>query len=593
MLLHHARNVQQQQGLSALLRLLCKYLKRKLGRYSPGYYDFGYQQWLKRATSQPYPRSPSSTPVISILVPVFNVEERWLREMIASVQAQTYRHWELCMVNDCATDSHVEAVLNECAQSDPRIRVEHHVSNLGIAETSNSTLKLATGAFIVLLDHDDLLASNALERLVTAAESHPQADLFYSDEDKLDASGNRTTPFFKPDFSPALLHSQNYFGHLIMLSRDLIDQIGGFQSGFDGAQDYDLVLRASEQATQIIRLPEVLYHWRQIPGSTAAIYAEKDYAWDAGQRALQAHLDRANVQASAEKGELPGTYSVKHTIVGQPFVSIIIPFRNEIALLEQCFHGLLNNTRWQQFEIIAVDNQSDKTEVEALKQRWIENDRVRFVTFDKPFNFSAICNHGVAQSKGEYVVLLNNDVEIRSENWLENLLGYAQQPETGAVGAKLLYPDHRVQHMGIVIGIGDSAGHPFKGFPESENGYFGRLKITSNVSAVTAALLMVNKQKYVAVGGFDEKTFSVALNDVDFCLKLRKDGFLNIVTPEVYAIHYESKTRGADSSSTNKERYATEVAAFQSKWTDLLNAGDPYYNPNLTLESEDYRLKYL
>jgi len=593
MLLHHAQKVQQQQGLAALLRLLNKHLKRKLGRYSPGHFDFGYQEWIKKTKLKPSPPSPSSTPDISILVPVYNVKERWLREMVASVQAQTYQHWELCMVNDCATDTHVATVLNECAKADPRIRVAHNGSNLGIAETSNAALKLASGSFIVLLDHDDLLISHALERLVLATEHHPESNLFYSDEDKLDASGNRVSPFFKPDFSPALLRSQNYFGHLVMLSRGLIDQIGGFQSGFNGAQDYDLVLRASEQATQITHVPEVLYHWRQIPGSTAAIYTEKDYAWEAGQRALQAHLDRTKVQASAEKGDLPGTYLIKHTLIDQPFVSIVIPFRNEIVLLEKCFHGLLNNTRWQRFEIIAVDNQSNMAEVDALKQRWVTDPRIRFVTFDKPFNFSAICNHGVAQSKGKYVVLMNNDVEIRSKDWLESLLGYAQQPETGAVGAKLLYPDRSIQHMGIVIGIGECAGHPFKRFPESENGYFGRLKITSNVSAVTAALLMVDKQKYLGVGGFDEKAFSIALNDVDFCLKLREAGYLNVVTPAVYAFHYESKSRGTDTSSKNLERYAGELKAFQSKWSDTLNDCDPYYNPNLTTHSEDYRLRGL
>jgi len=470
MLLHHARKVLQQQGIAALFGLLNKHVKRKIGRYSPGHYDFGYQEWIKRASTQQSQRSPSAAPVISILVPVYNVEERWLKEMIASVQAQSYRHWELCMVNDCATDVHVATILNKFAEADPRIQVQHHDANLGIGETSNAALKLATGSFIVLLDHDDLLPHHALERLVEVIERHPESNLFYSDEDKIDAAGKRVSPFFKPDFSPTLLRSQNYFGHLVMMSRNLIDQVGGFHTGFDGAQDYDLVLRASEKATQITHIPEVLYHWRQIPGSTAAIYTEKDYAWDAGQRALQAHLDRTEVQAKAEKGEVPGTYFIKHTLVDQPFVSIVIPFRNETALLEQCLQGLLKNTRWQQFEVIAVDNQSDIDEVNALKQRWITDSRIRFSAFDQPFNFSAICNHGVAQSKGKYVVLMNNDIEIRSENWLENLLGHAQQPETGAVGTKLLYPDHCIQHMGIVTGIGNGAGHPFKRFPNSENG---------------------------------------------------------------------------------------------------------------------------
>ena len=592
--LHHAQYVLRQQGIAALVRLVGKRIKRKMGRYAPGMYDFGYEQWLLKQQSNKVSHPHELTPVISILVPVYNVAEAWLTEMVESVIAQSYPHWELCLVNDCATALHVAPALERLARLDQRIKLTHNSTNKGIAATSNQALGLASGEYVALLDHDDLLSADALDCVIEAINLNPQAELFYSDEDKIDSSGRQRSPFFKPDYSPALLLGQNYFGHLVVLTRNLMDRISGFRPGFDGAQDYDLILRATAHTAGIVHIPKVLYHWREIPGSTAMQFGEKDYAWEAGRTALQSHLDRRGGKATAEKGEVPGTYRVQYGITGNPLVTVIIPFRDQPELLDQCLESLLSNTGWQQLEILGIDNQSQERATFEIKKKWSEVDsRVRFMDYDQAFNFSAICNSAVRQASGDYVVLLNNDVEIQSDAWLETMLQHAQQKNTGAVGAQLLYPDNTIQHAGIVLGIGGTAGHAFKRFASNDIGYFGRLKITSNVSAVSAALLMVDKKKYLEVGGLDESAFSVALNDVDFCLKLLDQGYENIVTSDVSAIHHESVSRGSDRTHANAERLAIETAAFQTKWAQRLAAGDPFYNPNLTLESEDYRLRGL
>ncbi len=592
--IHHARYVLQQQGLSALLRLVSKRVRRKMGRYSPGVYDFGYESWLLKQQTNKVLFSHQNQPVISILVPVYNVAETWLTEMVESVLAQSYPHWELCLVNDCATDPHVAPLLEKFASGDHRIKLKHNQNNQGIAATSNEALELATGSYVALLDHDDVLTADALDCMVEATNRYPEADLFYSDEDKIDSSANRKSPFFKPDYSPALLLSQNYFGHFVMLSSALMEKVGGFQPGFDGAQDYDLILRATEHAAKVVHIPKVLYHWREIPGSTAMQFGEKDYAWEAGKNALQHHLNRCAEEATAEKGEVPGTYRVRYPIIGEPPITIIIPFRDQPKLLEQCLVSVLSHTQWSRLEVLGIDNQSESEATFETMRKWEKSDaRVRFIAYDNAFNFSAICNTGVREASGDYVVLLNNDIEIQTDLWLEQLLPYAQQHNSGAVGAQLLYPDNTIQHAGIVLGIGGTAGHPFKRFASSDIGYFGRLKVTSNISAVTAALLMVEKNKYLEVGGLDESTFSIALNDVDFCLKLLDKGYQNLVTPDVRALHHESVSRGADTSSLNAERLAKETLLFQSKWEQRLDAGDPFYNRNLTLDSEDYRLRGL
>ena len=589
----HALKVLRQQGLASLLQLVAKKLRRSASNYYPGYFDFGYQNWLAKNETPCDPLSASdSRPVISIIVPVYNVDARWLKATIDSVLAQTYDDWQLYLINDASTASHIEPLLDQYADKDQRIVVKHQKVNSGIAGASNVGLSLAQGEFIALLDHDDLLAVDALLHNVHVINQFADIDLVYSDEDKVDTSGKRNTPFCKPDYSPELLCCQNYIGHLVVARRTLIEQVGGFRAGFDGAQDYDLLLRLSAQARRIEHIPRVLYHWRQIPGSTAMVFNEKDYAWEAGRRALSDFLGEKAGVAEVNKGSMPGTFQPGWLIKGKQQVSVIIPFRDQASLLDRCLTSLFAHTQWTDIEVIGVNNQSIEPETLELMQRWQKIDpRVRFIDYDHGFNYSAICNHAVAEAGGDYIVLMNNDVEITSANWVENLLGYAQQDAVGAVGAMLHYPDGSIQHAGIIIGIGGTAGHPFKHFPQDHKGYFGRLTITSNVSAVTGALLMVEKTKYLEVGGLDESAFSIGLNDVDFCLKLQTAGYRNVVSNTCNGIHHESQSRGYEISDAQRARQEAEQREFAQRWQGVLKRGDRYYNPNLTLASEDYTLR--
>ena len=588
----YAKNVLRSQGGVALLHLLLRKFSRLRGHYYRGFYDFGYQTWSKRhrelCMEIPMGENP---PTVSIIVPVYNVDARWIEQTIDSVRTQSYQNWQLCLVNDNATDTHIKPLLDGFAAEDARIQVHHNTENVGIAGASNIGLEMANGEFIALLDHDDLLAPYALSVFSHYYANAREAELFYSDEDKIDADGNFSAPFFKPDFSPELLQSQNYIGHLVCIKRELLNDIGGFSAGVDGAQDYDLMLRACSRGKQIVHIPHVLYHWRQIPGSTAMSFGEKNYAWDAGKRALENHYNAEGKVVSVSNGEVPGTYRSEFPINNDALVSIIIPFKDRPELLQQCIDSVLTHTNWQNFEIIAVDNQSTDPKINDLKHTLPAKDsRIRFLSFDQPFNFAAICNYGVAEAKGEFIVLLNNDVKITAQGWLEALLQYAQQIKIGAVGATLFYPNQTIQHAGITIGIGGTAGHTFKHFGQDQIGYFGRLKICHNVSAVTAALLMVSRQKYLEVGGLDETDFAIAFNDVDFCLKLIDKGYRNVVTPFCHGIHYESTSRGLEHQGKNWQRFENEQERFKTKWQTLIAAGDPYYNRNLTRDSEDYSI---
>ena len=589
----HAQSVLRTRGSRALLRLLVRRLHRFFGHYHQGFYDFGYPRWRQsKAPASLQERIPLG-PRFSIIVPVYNIDNEWLEATINSVYSQQYDDWQLCLINDGSTKTHVKQTLDHYSESDPRIVAHHHNDNLGIAESSNQGLAIADGEYVVFLDHDDLLEPDALLELATTLEQYPDADLIYSDEDKIDAEGNYSHPFFKPGYSPTLLLNQNYIGHLVACSRDLLQEIGGFRSGFDGAQDYDLVLRLANVAQRVVHIPKVLYHWRQLPGSTALFYGEKDYAWNAGQAALQDHLNSRFPGARAAKGRLPGTYRVDYKVSGKPSISVIIPFRDQPDLLDRCLSALYAHTDLRPLEVIGIDNRSDPSVIKGTKQKWLtDQPGLRFIDYPDEFNFSAICNFGVEAAIGDYIVLLNNDVEIISPNWIESLLGLAQDPGSGAVGAVLRYPDRSVQHAGIVTGIGGYAGHPFKGFDHNQIGYFGRLEVDSNVSAVTAALLMVSRKKYLEVGGMDQDNFAIALNDVDFCLKLMQTGYRNTITAKCQAIHHESVTRGSDSDPARRSRLENEIAFFQQKWSTVLEQGDPYYNPNLTLESEDYTLRW-
>ncbi len=586
----HALDVLKRQGPGALARQVLGKLRRLAGRYSPGEYDFGYDRWRALHGAETGPGEVAGEPLVSILLPVYDTDETLLRDAVESIRAQTWGHWELCIVDDASPSSRIRPLLTELQASDPRIRVRHLPDNVGIGAASAAALEMAGGEWIALLDHDDRLAPQALREMLLTASAHPDADLLYSDEDKL-AGAKYHSPFFKPDWSPELLDCQNYLGHLLLIRRSLVDAAGGFRPGFDGAQDYDLVLRATRLAREVRHVPRVLYHWRQLPGSTALLFGEKDYAWEAGRRALEGCLKDACPGARAEKGVLPGTYRPVYPVSGEPLVSVILPFRDKPELLDRCLTALFANGGWENLEVVGVNNQSANPATRERMDLWRNRDaRIRFVDHDEPFNFAAVCNHGAAEARGDYLLFLNNDVEIQAKGSVEALLRYAARPEIGAVGGRLGYPDGTIQHAGIVVGIGGSAGHPFKGFPADVPGYFCRLQVASNVSAVTAAMLMVARDKFNDAGGFDADRFAIALNDVDFCLTLGNAGYRNVVIPWATGVHFESATRGSDLDAENRQRLAAETTRFREKWATFLEAGDPFYHPALTLESEDYRI---
>ncbi len=593
-------DILRNEGLDVLIHRGSMAFKNLLGMDYLGNFDKGYEKWrgihettLAQSDVESLLAGMETKPVFSIIVPVYNVDQIWLEAMVESVIAQQYPHWQLCIVDDGSSAAHIRPVLVAFSEKDSRINIDFNSRNVGIAETSNAALKLADGDYIGLLDHDDCLSDHALLENALAINQNPTLDLIYSDEDKINTQGIRATPFFKPDYSPELLHAHNYIGHFVVIRKTVMNKIGGFQSGFDGAQDYDVLLRACENTRAIHHIPKILYHWREIPGSTAASFDSKSYAWDAGQKALQQHFQHSNRAATVEQGIHPGTYRVSHDIQKSPKVSVIIPFRDQPELLERCLTSCFEYNSWPNLEVIGINNGSEIQSTFDVMKKWKSRDN-RFQTIDyaDEFNFSAIVNFGVEFASGEFVVLLNNDVEMTSYNWIETLLAHAQNPEVGAVGGKLFYPDRTIQHAGIVVGIDNGAGHPFRGFPEKHKGYFMRLDLTHNVSAVTAALLMVEKRKFLQVNGFDGNEFSVAYNDVDFCLKLIKAGYRNILDPNCQAIHRESSSRGYETSRKKQSRHDLEKQNLQTKWSDYFTPGDPCYNPNLSHIREDYSLEF-
>lgn len=532
-------------------------------------------------------------PVFSILVPIYNTDPDYLIPMIRSVQAQIYPHWQLCLVDDASPKGYLKQILQHEAEQDERISIQLNDHNQGISLTTNDALAMAKGDYIALLDHDDELSIDALYENAKAINQHPDLGLAYSDEDKMDMQGNRLEPYFKPDYSPDLLDTNNYICHFTVIKKDIVDKIGGFLEGLDGSQDHDIILRAAHHSERVVHIPRILYHWRKIPGSTAVVYDSKSYAWEAGRKAVENCLNQIESGVTVEFGTLKGTYRVFREIRGEPLISIVVPFKDKPELLDLCLGSILDRTTYKNFEVIGVSNNSELDETRERMSHFEERDqRIRFVEKNIPFNFSAICNYGVEQAKGEYIVLLNNDIEIQSPDWLERLLEHAQRPGVGAVGGKLLFPDGRIQHAGVVAGMVGAAGHPHKFFPDNHIGYHGRLHMVYNVSAVTGAMLMVSKAKYDEVGGLDEDNLAVAYNDIDFCLKLLDQGYLNVFTPHCKATHYESVSRGYEDTDEKLQRLKTEQGFFLSKWHDFLQAGDPYYNPNLSLKNERFSLNF-
>lgn len=534
-------------------------------------------------------------PKISIVVPLYKTPENYLREFVQSVQAQTYKNWELCFSDGSGKDSPIEGVLNELTHKDPRIRVVYTREQLQISENTNEALKIAAGDFIAFSDHDDLLAPDALYECVKALNEDRSIELLYTDEDKVDMKGNKFfMPHFKPDFNIDLLRSINYICHLFVVKREILEQVGMLNPEFDGAQDYDFVLRCVEKSEHIHHIPKILYHWRAHKDSTAENMETKEYALEAGKKAIQAHLDRMNIPADVVQKTDRGLcyYRSKYRIFSQPMISIIIPNKDHVKDLEKCISSIETKATYKNVEYIIVENNSEKEETFAYyKELEKKNPKAKVVFWDGTgFNYPAINNFGVEKASGEYLLFLNNDTEIVNEDCLEELLGYCMREDVGAVGARLYYEDGSIQHAGVIVGLGGVAGHAFTDFPHESPGYFGRIVMAQDYSAVTAACMMMRKSVYKEVGGFDPK-WEVAFNDVDLCLKIRKAGYLIVYNPYAELMHYESKSRGYEDNEEKIERFNTECENFIEKWDEFLSKGDPYYSPNLTLDKNDFSLR--
>ena len=530
-------------------------------------------------------------PLISVAVPAYRTPPGFLEQMILSVKEQTYPHWELCIVNASRGEDGMEQVLGRYAGGDERIRVKNLEENLGIAGNTNEALEMARGEFVGLLDHDDLLAPQALFRIAEALTADPQADAVYTDEDKVTTDlSEHFQPHFKPDFNLDLLRSNNYITHFFVVRTRLAREAGGFRREFDGAQDYDFIFRCTEEAKKVLHVPEVLYHWRTHKASTADNPASKMYAFEAGKRAIEAHLARCGQEGTVSLRKDLGFYRVEYPVQGEPLVSILIPNRDQKETLEKCLNSIWEKSTYKNYEILIVENNSSSPDIFDYYREIEKRPGVRILTWKEGFNYSAINNFGEKSAAGDYLLLLNNDVEVINPRWIEELLGNCQRKEVGIVGAKLYYPDDTIQHAGTVIGIGGIAGHAFLNMPRSRTGYLHKASLQMDLSAVTAACMMMKRQVFKQLGGFEER-LSVAFNDVDLCLRTVQAGYLVVYNPEVELYHYESKSRGAEDSEEKVRRFQEEIEFMRCRWMDLLKKGDPYYNRNLTLSKWNYSLR--
>jgi GT2 family glycosyltransferase len=531
------------------------------------------------ARTQPATRSRrKSSPLVSIVVPVYRTPLWALRRCVGSVLAQSFADWEVCLVDDASMSTELSEALRELERLDRRISVLASPTNGGISKATNMAVAATTGQYIAFLDHDDELAPHALEVVAAHIATNPTADLFYSDEDKIDTAGERFDPLFKPDWSPDLLLSFAYTSHLTVLRRTLFDEIGGLRSDYDGSQDYDLTLRATEVARAVVHIPDVLYHWRTLPGSAASDTTSqqaKPWAYEAGRRAIEDALHRRGEPGEVSTiAEFPGRYHVRRGVLDRPLVSIIIPFRDEPAMLATCARTLRADPGYDNFELVLVDNDSALPETHALLEELSAQSKVRVLHAPGPFNWAAINNAAARASDGEILLFLNNDIEARTPGWLDAMVGHVQRSEVGAVGARLLYPDGTIQHAGVVIGLGGIAGHVLRGLPGDRPGYNSLAISTRDCSVVTGAAMMVRRQLFLEFGGFDE-TLAVAFNDVDFCFKLRDRGYLIVFTPLAELVHHESKSRGHTDDFAENELMLL-------RWGSMMAAGDPYHNTHLS-----------
>ncbi|MDG2046040.1 MAG: glycosyltransferase family 2 protein [Halioglobus sp.] len=533
-------------------------------------------------------------PLISIILPSYKPQMTWFKQAIESVYEQTYQNWELCIADDASNLPELNQYLKVLQSEDTRVKVVFRKDNGHISAASNSALALATGEWVALLDHDDLLHEYALFYLAKEILTHSDAVLIYSDEDKVDEHSVRHDPYFKPDWNLELFYSQNMFSHLGAYKKQLLDDIGGFRVGLEGAQDYDLALRCIERvnADKIRHIPRVLYHWRVHDKSTSKDPDAKPYAMLAGERALNEHFRRTGQAASAEL--IGFGYRVRYDLpVELPMVTVIIPTKNNHELLQCCLNSIFSLTTYSNYEIIIIDNGSDSLGSLNYFDEIMSMDRVRILTDSQPFNYSALNNGAVEVARGTVICLLNNDTEIITAGWLSEMVGIAIRPDVGAVGAKLLYSDGSIQHAGIICGMGIDkvAGHAHYRTHSTHNGYFGRSNLTSSFSAVTGACMVLRKSLYKKVLGMNEVNLSVAYNDVDLCLKIASLGYRNIYTPYAKLYHHESASRGRDSVTSDQQRFSSEVEYMRAQWSEILQE-DAMYSPNLSLDHSDFRYAY-
>lgn len=551
-------------------------------------HDPRYHEWFKTRAATPLQLATQSSRTIpagatfSVVVPLYRTPIAYYRAMLQSVLSQSYGAWELILVNASPEDERLAAELAHVP--DERIRIVELEGNGGIAENTNAGIAVAKGDFVAFLDHDDMLAPDALYEYVCAVHDDGQIDLLYCDEDRVDSAGRYRSPFFKPEYSPELLHTHNYITHFLAIRRSLIEDIGPLDAAFDGAQDYDLVLRASEKARVVAHIPRVLYHWRMHEASTSMNSDSKSYAGEAGRAALESHCRRLGWHARVERTDLPFAYRVRHELAARPSVSILIPNKDKISLLSACVDSILEKSSYDAFEIVVIENNSVEPETFTYYDELRRLGKARVIEWPDAFNFSKIVNYGVRQTEGEYVLLLNNDTEVISSDFLETMMGCFQAKGVGVVGAKLLFPDRTVQHGGVALGPYRSAGHLFASLPEDDPGYFCRAVLPQDLSAVTGACQLFPRELFERVGGYTE-AFEVGLNDVDFCLKVREAGFRVVWTPYAKLFHYEFSSRGRDRGGAQMERAEREIGLLRSRWSCYFQTCDPYIGPNVDPDS--------
>ena len=594
-----------------------------------------YQIWIEKNTPNEDELEKQKTtkftyaPKISVVVPMYNTDEKFFQDLIESLNNQTYANWELCLADGSPKKNEN---LEKYYEKNKKIKYNFLGKNEGISENTNEAIKMATGDYVGFLDHDDILSEEALFQVVKVINQDLKTDFIYTDEDKIDENYERFEPYFKPDYSPETLECNNYITHFVVVKKEIIEKIGKLNSEFNGAQDFDFVLRATKVANKITHISKVLYHWRVHKNSTAYIADTKNYAFEAGKKVIEADLKREGKSATVEFGqEVPGIYKIKYEVIGNPKVSILIPNKDNIKLLKKCITSILKFTTYENYEINIIENNSEKKETFKYYEELVKNSKIKILNFNKhtvfdingekslenktlnkdleknnieknienietkenelqkvsEFNYSALINFGVKNVDAEFVLQLNNDTKLITKDWLEIFIGYAQNSEIGAVGARLYYEDKTIQHAGIIVGVSGIAGNALVNLPYGKHAYFGREAATRNVLAVTGACLFARRSLYYEVGFMDEKEFKVAFNDVDFCLKLYENGYRNVYNPYIELIHYESKSRGYEISEEKEERFEKEANNFKRKWSKYIKY-DPYYNKNLSRKTVNY-----